>query len=81
MQRLQPAQVPQLFCQLSATHAPDRQRGPLQVWCFWQSAQLQPGLQEPHEANPHDVVSVLRTQVVVSVSVELFVLQALPPQE
>jgi hypothetical protein len=71
--------VPQLNWKLSDTHAPALQRGPVQFWCLRQSRQLQPALQVPHEGGPHRLVSVFRTQVVLSVSVEVPVLQLLAP--
>jgi hypothetical protein len=63
------------------THAPALQWGPVQFMCFWQSAQVQLTLQVPQVIVPHTWVSVFRTHVVVSVSVDVLALHALAPHE
>ena len=59
--------------------APAEQRGPIQFWCFWQSAQLQLVVQAPQVGAPQMLPSVLRTHAVASFSVDVPVLQLLAP--
>jgi hypothetical protein len=77
---LHPVQPPQANWKLWVTQAPPVHIGPVHDWCLWQSRQLQPALHVPQLGGPQSVPSVLRTQVVVSVSVVITELHAPEPQ-